>query len=76
MTQRKVTKEKSRLTGIFCKNYDLIFPPEKELIPMKNRDSNSFFLAYALRTKSNLVLQRKSLNVGFPFPNSELLICS
>ncbi|MFA4852986.1 MAG: hypothetical protein WC868_07005 [Bacteroidales bacterium] len=31
---------------------------------MKNRDSsNSFFLAHAPRSKSNLVLQRKFLNV-------------
>jgi hypothetical protein len=69
LTQSKVTKERSRLTDIFCKSYDLIFFPEKELlIPMKNRESsNSFFLAHALRTKSNLVLRRKSLNVEIPF---------
>ncbi len=32
LTQSKVTKEKSRLTGILCKSYDLILFPEKELI--------------------------------------------
>ena len=72
LTQIKVTKEKSRLTGIFCKNYNLLFFPEKELIP-KFRDSNSFFLAYVPRTKTNLVLQRKSLNVRFPFPKLYIL---
>jgi len=55
LTQTKVTKEpartypfgtggKSRLTGIFCKSYDLILFPEKELI-RQMADSNSFFLA-------------------------------
>jgi hypothetical protein len=64
-------RERSRLTDIFYKNYDLIFLPEKELlIPMKNRESsNSFFLTHALRIKSNLVLRRKSLKVEFPFSN-------
>jgi hypothetical protein len=36
LTQSKITKEKSRLTGIFCKSYDLIFFPENELTrPLK-----------------------------------------